>query len=233
MEVSMFQPYCIEITMKTPIVPGKYPLHLDSLFYWFLSEFHENDDEILNILDTVILKQDDTYLCSALYFKQKPKYVRCGVTSKSDCMIENLMDLNAWNNSEIVGETKMASVQAIAARTAYFNATCNKERAEALLKKIHGIGRLTNTGYGEIESISFVELKRDQSIISDGRLMRVVKDIGLSQDQINQVDGIKEYGRYSPPYHTQTKSVVIIPKRLIYSAPKPQKKNGLKKGFGK
>lgn len=229
----MFQPYRIALSMRTAIVPGKYPLHLDSLFYWFLSDFMENDDEILSTLDTIIEKQDDTYLCSALYFQDKPKYIRCGVTSKSDTMIDNLIDMQAWSNDKVMGETKMASVHAIAAKTAYFNATCDKEKAEALLKKIHGIGRLTNTGFGEIASISFEKLSRDQSVISDGRLMRVVKDIGLSPDQINRVDGYKDNGRYSPPYHTQTKSVVIIPKRLIYTLPSNSKKKGFKKGFGK
>lgn len=230
----MFQPYRIALTMRTPIVPGKFPLHLDSLFYWFLSEFIDNDDEILDILDTVLEKQDDTYLCSAMYFQDKPKYIRYGVTSKSDTMIDNLVDMQAWTNDKVMGETKMASVHAIAAKTAFFNATCDKEKAEALLKKIHGVGRLTNTGFGEIASISFVQLKRDQSVISDGRLMRVVKDIGLTPEQIKQVDGYKDYGRYSPPYHTQSKSSVIIPKRLIYTLPfNNAKKKGNKKGFGK
>lgn len=230
----MFQPFRIELTMRTPIVPGKFPLHLDSLFYWFLSEFKENDDDILNILDTVIDKQDDTYLCSAMYFNDKPKYIRCGVTSKSDTMIDNLIDMQAWTNDKVMGETKMASVHAIAAKTAYFNATCDKEKAEALLKKIHGIGRLTNTGFGEIASISFEQLSCDQSVISNGRLMRVVKDIGLTPDQINRVDGYKDYGRYSPPYHTQSKSMVYIPRRLIYTPPQNNpKKKGYKKGFGK
>lgn len=229
----MFKPYRIALTMTTPIVPGKYPLHLDSLFYWLLGEFIDNDDDILKTLDTVIEKQDDTYLCSAMYFLQKPKYIRCGVTSRSDTMIENLIDMQAWTSETVVGETKMAMVYAIAAKTAYFNSTCDKDKVEALLKKINGLGRLTNTGFGEIKSISFEKLNRDQSIISDGRLMRVVKDIGLSADQINQVDGYKDQGRFSPPYHTQSKSVVIIPKRLVYSAPVPQKKKCLKKGLGK
>lgn len=227
------KPYRIALAMRTPIVPGKYPLHLDSLFYWFLSEFEDNDEDILNILDTVIDKQDGTYLCSALYFQQKPKYIRCGVTSKSDTMIENLIDMQAWTNESVTGETKMASVFAISAKTAYFNATCDKEKTEALLKKIQGLGRLTNAGFGEIVSIDFEELGRDESIISDGRLMRVVKDIGLTPDQINQIDGYKENGRFTPPYHTQSKSIVIIPRRLTYAAPRPHKKNCNKKGFGK
>ena len=225
----MFQPYRIALTMRTPIVPGKFPLHLDSLFYWFLSEFMDNDDEILDILDTVLEKQDDTYLCSAMYFQDKPKYISCGVMSKSDTMIDNLIDMQAWTDDKVIGETKMASVHAIAAKTAFFNATCDKEKAEALLKKIHGVGRLTNTGFGEIASISFVQLKRDLSVISDGRLMRVVKDIGLTPEQLKQLGGVKDYGRYSPPYHTHSKSAVIIPKRLIYTLPLNNAKNKGKK----
>ena len=225
----MFQPYRIALAMRTPIVPGKFPLHLDSLFYWFLSEFMDNDDEILDILDTVLEKQDDTYLCSAMYFQDKPKYISCGVMSKSDTMIDNLIDMQAWTDDKVIGETKMASVHAIAAKTAFFNATCDKEKAEALLKKIHGVGRLTNTGFGEIASISFVQLNRDLSVISDGRLMRVVKDIGLTPEQLKQLGGVKDYGRYSPPYHTHSKSAVIIPKRLIYTLPLNNAKNKGKK----
>ena len=221
----MFQPYRIALAMRTPIVPGKFPLHLDSLFYWFLSEFMDNDEEILDIMDTVLEKQDDTYLCSAMYFQDKPKYISCGVMSKSDTMIDNLIDMQAWTDDKVIGETKMASVHAIAAKTAFFNATCDKEKAEALLKKIHGVGRLTNTGFGEIASISFVQLNRDLSVISDGRLMRVVKDIGLTPEQLKQLGGVKDYGRYSPPYHTHSKSAVIIPKRLIYTLPQNNAKN--------
>lgn len=225
----MFQPYRIALAMRTPIVPGKFPLHLDSLFYWFLSEFMDNDEEILDIMDTVLEKQDDTYLCSAMYFQDKPKYISCGVMSKSDTMIDNLIDMQAWTDDKVIGETKMASVHAIAAKTAFFNATCDKEKAEALLKKIHGVGRLTNTGFGEIASISFVQLNRDLSVISDGRLMRVVKDIGLTPEQLKQLGGVKDYGRYSPPYHTHSKSAVIIPKRLIYTLPLNNAKNKGKK----
>ena len=225
----MFQPYRIALAMRTPIVPGKFPLHLDSLFYWFLSEFMDNDEEILDIMDTVLEKQDDTYLCSAMYFQDKPKYISCGVVSKSDTMIDNLIDMQAWTDDKVIGETKMASVHAIAAKTAFFNATCDKEKAEALLKKIHGVGRLTNTGFGEIASISFVQLNRDLSVISDGRLMRVVKDIGLTPEQLKQLGGVKDYGRYSPPYHTHSKSAVIIPKRLIYTLPLNNAKNKGKK----
>ena len=225
----MFQPYRIALAMRTPIVPGKFPLHLDSLFYWFLSEFMDNDEEILDIMDTVLEKQDDTYLCSAMYFQDKPKYISCGVVSKSDTMIDNLIDMQAWTDDKVIGETKMASVHAIAAKTAFFNATCDKEKAEALLKKIHGVGRLTNTGFGEIASISFFQLNRDRSVMSEGRLMHVVKDIGLTPEQLKQLGGVKDYGRYSPPYHTHSKSAVIIPKRLIYTLPLNNAKNKGKK----
>lgn len=222
----MFKPFQIKVKMVTPIVPGKFPLHLDSLVYWYLSNFYENDFEILEVLNTIIDKQDDTYLCSAMYFEQKPKFVKSGIASKTDLMFSNLLDLDVINEYEIAGETKLAAVHAIESQNIFFNATCDREKIENVLNRINGIGRLTNSGFGEVHSVHFTELENDKSIISDGKLMRVIKDIGLSKEQIENIGGEIGIGKFSPPYHTTNKSSIIIPKRLSFcTAMKNQKRN--------
>lgn len=231
----MKKPYRIKIKMVSPIVVGKFPLHLDSLFYWLLSEFKDSDEDIFHILDTVLEKsQDGTYLCSALYFDKKPKFIRSGVVSNSDNMIEKLHDLNAWSDKNAVGEIKLAAVDAIQARAAFFNATCNKEKTIALLNRVHGIGRLTNSGYGQIKSISMEELDADESLLSNGKLMRVISDESFTDEMLEQVGAIRGYGRFTLPYHTCRKSNILIPARLTYqTSNSTEYKKGKPKGFKK
>lgn len=230
------KPYRIAIKMVSPIVVGKFPLHLDSLFYWLLSEFL-TEQEVFKALDDIIEKSaDNTYLCSAMYFDKKPMFKEHAITSNSDQMIDKLFDMSGWSDADknAIGKMKLAKVNAIHAKKAFFNATCNKEKVHALLSRINGIGRLTNSGYGEIESITFQELSADESLLSNGKLMRVISDDGYSDEMLKQVGAIRGYGRSSLPYHTCSKSSILIPTRLAYISPKSiehkkHKNRGLKK----
>lgn len=229
------KPFRIQVNMVSPIVVGKFPLHLDSLLYWLLSEFKDSEEEIFKVLDTVLEKSvDGIYLCSAMYFNKKPKFVKSGVVSNSDQMIDKLYDLNAFSNQNEVGEINLAAVHAIHTKTAFFNATCHKEKVEALLNRVHGIGRLTNSGFGQIKSISFEELDSDESLLSNGKLMRVISDEGFPDEMLKQVGAVRGYGRFSLPYHTCRKSKIIIPARLMYQPSYAKEQNkGKPKGFKK
>jgi hypothetical protein len=229
------KPYRIEIKMVSPIVVGKFPLHLDSLFYWLLFDFLDSEEEVLKTLDSVIEKSaDGTYLCSALYFDKKPTFIKTGITSKSDHMIDQLYDLNAWSDQKINGEIKLAAVHAIHAKKAFFNATCDKDKTYALLKRVHGIGRLTNSGFGQIESISFEQLDTDESLLSSGKLMRVISDEEYTDEMLEQVGAVRGFGRFTLPYHTCRKTNILIPARLTYMPLKTtEHKKGNTKGFKK
>lgn len=160
---------CITLHLKTPLIPGKYPLNLDGLLYWAAYEGHkESDDAALEVLAKALDSENGVFKSSDLIYLQTPE----GSIHQTTAVFPTTMQWREYKHPmakrsimELGGpyRSRLTSYSAISAQAVRFYAVGDADLIYYLLDSVLCIGRGNNQGHGEISEIVIEEIKQDLS----------------------------------------------------------------------
>lgn len=160
---------CITLHLKTPLIPGKYPLNLDGLLYWAAYEGHkESEDAALEVLEKSLDSEGGVFKSSDLIYLQTPE----GSIYKTTAWFSTSMQWREYKHPmakrsvmELGGpyRSRLTSYSAISAKAVRFYAVGDADLIYYLLDSVLCIGRGNNQGHGEIGEIVVEEIEQDLS----------------------------------------------------------------------
>lgn len=205
---------CITLHIKTPIIPGKYPLNLDGLLYWSAFEGNGEDQEkALNILNRALASEHGVYKSSDMSYVHTPQN---GLSQQEVSFSTNFNwreyqhSLNKKSIMEGGGpyRARLTKYTAISSQAVRFYAVGDKDLIHFLIDSAGFIGRGNNQGHGEISEIVIEETDKDYSWFREADDNLVILERCLPANVADNIDDLKPYlknqnlllVRTAPPY---------------------------------
>ena len=207
------------MNLTTPMVySDAFPLHLDGLLYWAILQFME-ENKVQDELNRIIQLTNGVYRASQALFVK---------SNRNNLTVEhtNRVTRTAWREYELGFSKSKKSIKecegpfrkrldtfmAIKANKIIFFAQADVALVQWYLNSLMGIGRHTNSGFGEIDNIIINNIEQDNSWFLNGMLNRVLPISCLSEPLNNPVRTI----RYKPNYKTSEQVDCYIPLKNTY-----------------
>lgn len=212
------KPLHISLEILSPLLPPKYPIHLDALLYAALKDNSDKDDEsILKIIDGILDKQNGVYKSSAMRFLKSNHFPListewCFATRTHWEDWEFSQNEKAKNVTTKGGgfRKRMTTYNAIHPHAVDFNAVGEPKDIYYLLSCLGFIGLNNSQGFGEIGNITITEIEEDFSFIDEeGELARCLPINMVPEDIKNTVMQLKN--SVKPPYQSSERILVCLP----------------------
>lgn len=160
---------CITLHIKTPIIPGKYPLNLDGLLYWAAFEgCGEDEQKALEIVDRALESDLGVYKSSDMIYLHTPQQ---GLT-QGEAVFSTNFDWREYQHPtkrksvmELGGpyRARLTTYASISCQAVRFYAVGDADLIRFLIDSAGFIGRGNNQGHGEISEILIDEIGDDWS----------------------------------------------------------------------
>ena len=160
---------CITLHIKTPIIPGKYPLNLDGLLYWAAFEdCGEDEQEALKIVDRALGSALGVYKSSNMIYLHTPQQ---GLTQHEAVFSTNFnwrehpYPTKKKSIMELGGpyRSRLTTYDSIGCQAVRFYAVGEPDLIRFLIDSAGFVGRGNNQGHGEISDIIIDEIDNDWS----------------------------------------------------------------------
>lgn len=210
----------ITLHLKVPVIPGKYPINLDSLLYWSAYEgSDENEDVAQEILARALDKAEGVYKSSDMIYLQTPERS----ISQSEAVFMTSMNWKEFRYKtsktsimELGGpyRSRLTTYLSIDAAAVRFYAVGNPDLIEFLISSASCIGRGNNQGHGEIAEIVINEIDEDLSWYADNagvitlnrclptHVIKATSKLSDFLQQVSQDNMVESAVKSAPPYTT-------------------------------
>lgn len=205
---------CITLHIKTPIIPGKYPLNLDGLLYWSAYEgSNEDSQRAIDILNLALASDQGVYKSSDMSYVHTPQH---GLTQQEAAFSTNF---NWREHKHPIGKTsimegggpyraRLTKYISIGTQAVRFYAVGDEDLIRFLIDSAGFVGRGNNQGHGEISEIVIEEIEQDYSWFRVTEDKSVVLERCLPANVADNIDDLKPYlknqnlllVRTAPPY---------------------------------
>lgn len=210
-----FSPLRIELDLATPVIHSEiYPMHLDGLLFWTIQSYIDNSDEVQAQLDRLLMKTGDVYRASqALYAKSKAdrltaqQIIRLTRTNWSEYDGQFPKTKKSIKENEGIFRKRFDLLNATGTKKVVFFAVGDQHEIQVWLNSIMGIGRQTNSGFGEIEQVTITSMADDWSWFMQGRLNRIIP-LDMLADHAGYT--VREC-RYKPNYKSSPAKICAVP----------------------
>ncbi len=202
------------------IIPDAYPIHLDGLLYWAISQFVD-EVGVFQELDRILDQSHGVYRASqALYVKSNqfnliPVFAQRATRTnwlEYDQNIGFTKAKKSIKEAEGVFVKRLDTFMAVQAKKIIMFAYGNAVGIKWFLDSLIGVGRQANAGFGEIDSVQIQSIQSDYSWFHDGRLNRVLPVRVVDQ----KLDDPIRNARYKPNYKTTEFADCYIPTIQTY-----------------
>lgn len=159
----------ITIYLKTPLIPGKYPMNLDGLLYWSAFDGNHEDEALaLDMVNRALASDKGVFKSSDLIYKH---YQDTGISAQEAVFTTNFkwrefpLNLQKGSILETGGpyRARLTTYQSISCDAVGFYAVGDAKLIEFLIDSLGFIGRGNNQGHGEISEIVIEQIDEDLS----------------------------------------------------------------------
>lgn len=160
---------CITLHIKTPIIPGKYPLNLDGLLYWAAFEGCDEDKQkAFDIVDRALDANLGVYKSSDMIYLHTPQHA----LTQGEAVFSTNFDWREYQHPtkrksvmELGGpyRSRLTTYASINCQAVRFYAVGDPDVIRFLIDSAGFIGRGNNQGHGEISEIVIEEIDKDLS----------------------------------------------------------------------
>lgn len=208
----MFENLEIKVYLASPVVFGRFPLHLDSLIYWSLDCFINNTKSTIEAMGSVLKCTDDVFHASQAIPCGEYEKITLGRTRNNNLFNHLNAPVKMPEKPVKMNPNTISICSAFQIRAIKFYCVGQKDLILNLMNQLNGIGCFASSGFGQIKNIEATVIDEDCSFALNGNLNRVLPLSFITKNQLHiSIDQPSIRARYKPPYINSKTENCLIP----------------------